>query len=151
MPADSWSGYRHDSISRQLASLADQLERRLGTSAVVHRDRICSGAWRLQPTNPKAVGVAWVDNGYELILETLGGDGGRWETGRHDEDVQLIRDVVDAAIAGRITETFMRGGSEVTVTLADGTRLAEAGGLPGCLPRLLWPRKNTPRQYEPYV
>lgn len=93
-----------------------------------------------------------VDFGDELQVETLGGDGGRWELDRTDEDVDFIVGVVDAAIAGRIVETFARGRSRVTVTFEDGSTDTETGASAplGCLPLPLWTRWGEHRRYAPY-
>jgi hypothetical protein len=151
-PASLWAGYRDDAIGHRLTQLAAELETRLGPAADLRRDELFHGCWWLTPTNPRSIGATWIDFGEALQVETLGGDGGRWELDRTDEDLDFILGVVEAAIAGRIVETFALGRSRVTVTLEDGTTQTEIGASApqGCLPLPLWPRWGASRQYAPY-
>lgn len=146
-----WAGNRDD-VSRRLATLADELDRRLTHVAALRRDELFDGSWTLTPNKRQSVGVTWTDFGDAIQIETLGGDGGRWELERTDEDIDFIVGVIEAAIAGRIRETFARGRSRVTVTFDDGTTHTETGAsaAEGFLPLPLWTRWGEHRQYAPY-
>jgi hypothetical protein len=148
-----WAGYRDDTVGRRLTAFADQVDRAIGDAADLRREQLFNGSWWLTPTNPEAVGVTWTDFGGELILETFGGDGGRWELDRTDEDLRFLINVVEAVIAGRVVESFAWGRSRVTVTFEDGTIDSETGAAAprGCLPLPFWTRWGEHRQYAPYT
>jgi hypothetical protein len=82
-----------------------------------------------------------------------GHEGGWWELGRMDYDVDFIEDVVRSVIAGRAGETFAPRRSRVDVTLGDGTVVHETGR-DGCLsvlgPLVGWTRWGRQVRYLPY-
>ncbi|GEA87935.1 hypothetical protein [Cellulomonas cellasea] len=93
--------------------------------------------------------LAWGD---ALILG-FGAGGCRWELERSDADLDLVEEVVGAAVQGRVREVFGPSRSEVTLWFADGTehRTAQADALSGCLPVPRWrSRPDRLREYAPY-
>lgn len=104
------------------------------------------------PQPAGACPVNWLPLGDEIILE-VGRGGCRWELASTPEDVAFLRDVVDAALDGRVSEVFGPARSCVTVTLADGRRVTtEQSTVPrGCLPVPRWRRSTSNRMdYAPY-
>jgi hypothetical protein len=106
----------------------------------------------LVPRNERALAVTWFDTGDELQVETLGGEGGRWELPRDDANAAFVEDIVRAVVAGRVTEVVGEKRSAVTVTFADGMTDTETGyGFnSGCLPMFGWKRRGRVVRYEPY-
>jgi hypothetical protein len=140
-------------IAERLARLADDIKQVLGDRVhVEHEPDLFSGAWTLEPVNKRSLAVTWLDFGWDLQVETLGGPGGRWELSRTTEDADFLEDLVRSVVAGRATEVRVANRSRVTVTLSDGRRATETGydGLAGCLPIPLWPRWGHKVRYEPY-
>ncbi len=141
----------HDGVRQRLEAFADQVEREVAGFADINRRE--PHFVELAPHNERAVGVLWFATGNELQVETLGGRGGRWELGREDADVAFVEEVVQAAVAGRISEVFGPNRSTVTVTLSDGSTDSDTvygPGVAGLLPRPGWRRRGTTVQYEPY-
>ncbi|GGL92816.1 hypothetical protein GCM10009706_34140 [Curtobacterium citreum] len=89
----------------------------------------------------------------QWIVVDLGQIGGRWELGYEDDDIAHAKRLVEAAVAGRVIETFALGRSRVTATFSDGTSETETG-YEGCLTSLVvlpgWTRWGRTIQYEPY-
>ncbi|WP_143459166.1 hypothetical protein [Leifsonia sp. ALI-44-B] len=90
----------------------------------------------------------------EQFLHVEVGDlGGHFELGYTDADIALAKRIVEAVIAGRISETRALGRSRVDVTLADGMSTHETG-YAGCLPALIplpfWRRWGRRTNYEPF-
>lgn len=108
-------------------------------------------AVRVRPHNPAAVAVDLTCE--QWIVVEVGRVGGRWELGYEDADVAQVERLLDAAVAGRVAETFALGRSRVVVTLADGSTETETG-YQGCLTSLMplpgWKRWGRTTQYEPY-
>lgn len=140
--------------SKRLERLADWLEVELGDAVEVVRSSSLLGLAevRVVPGNGDSLGVWWFDGSDELIVETFGGAGGRWELGRTDRDVELVESIVRAVVDGRVSEVFGPGRSRVTVTLADGQLLSETGlsSIAGCLPLPFWTRWGRTVHYAPY-
>lgn len=105
----------------------------------------------LRPHNPAALAVALTCE--QWVVVEVGRVGGRWELGYEDADVEQAKRLLDAAVAGRVAETFALGRSRVVVTLADGSTETETG-YQGCLTSLVplpgWKRWGRTTQYEPY-
>lgn len=96
--------------------------------------------------------VNWLVLGDEIIL-AVGRGGCRWELASTPEDVAFLRDVVDAALEGRVSEVFGPARSQVTVTLPDGrlVRTAQSRFPRGCLPVPRWRQTTSNRMdYTPY-
>lgn len=93
--------------------------------------------------------MLWGDD----IILGVGSGGCRWELSWTLQDAAFLRDVVEAVVDGRVTETFGLARSEVRVTLRDGTaaRTAQADAPLACLPVPWWRRSHTRRVvYAPY-
>lgn len=144
---------REGATSKGLSQFADDLELSLGRSAVVERcnDLVLRGV-TVTPTRVDALAFGWVEFGDEIVLETMGGPGGRWELGSTDDDLALLTDVAQSVIAGRVVKVFGHRRSRVTVTLANGQKLVEQGAYPpgGCLPIPLWTKWGRKVRYAPY-
>ncbi len=139
-----------DPIRRRLEALAKQVQRDLADVAEVRWE---DPHWiTLIPRNERALAVTWFDTGDELQVETLGGEGGRWELPRDDASAEFLEGVVRAVVAGRVTEVFGEKRSAVTVRFADGTTdTATVYGVgSGCLPMFGWKRRGPVVRYEPY-
>ena len=141
-----------------LAGLEDRLRAELIGAAIVERSAIrdIDGiSWRLQPVNPESVPVSWMLFGDEIVLE-VGRlyRGGRWELDRSIEDVHFVERVVNAAVAGKVTETSALARSRVEVTFEDGQVVRETG-YEGCRAVLVplpgWRRWGRVAHYEPYA
>lgn len=89
----------------------------------------------------------------QWIVIELGRIGGRWELGYDSGDLACAKELLGAAVAGRVTETAALGRSKVDVTLTDGTHVTETG-YDGCLTILIplpgWTTWGRTTQYEPY-
>ena len=86
-------------------------------------------------------------------LLAVGRGGCRWELASTPEDVAFLRDVVDAALEGRVSEVFGPARSQVTVPLPDGrlVRTAQSRFPRGCLPVPRWRQTTSNRMdYTPY-
>lgn len=105
----------------------------------------------VRPHNPGALAVGLTCE--QWIVVEAGQVGGRWELGYEGADVARAKRLLDAAVAGRVAETFALGRSRVVVTLADGSTETETG-YQGCLTSLVplpgWKRWGRTTQYEPY-
>lgn len=138
-----------DEVAQRLEALHDALVGDLaGVSRVVRHGEGVD----VLPDRPGALAFCWVDFGDSLQVETLGGQGGRWELDRTLEDVGVVEEVARAVLEGRVTETFAPGRSVVRVTRPDGTQLSETGyqAAVGCLPLPAWPRWSRTVRYPPY-
>ncbi len=145
-----------DPVSARLVGLENRLREDLGNSATVERGELAeteSGTWDVQPVNPRALPVNWMEWGDQIILQA-GLCGGRWELDRTPADVDFIEAVVRAAVAGRVVETRTLARSRVDVTFADGRTVHETG-YEGCLFGLVplpgWRRWGKVTRYEPYA
>lgn len=140
--------------SRRLDRFAEELEQALGDAAGVERTELpaVDGGVEITPVNPEALGVSWVNFGTEVVLQTRGKYGGRWELGVSDPDLDLLEAIVLAVVDGRVEEVRGWHRSRVAVTLGDGRRLIETGALAplGCLLLPFWKRWGTRVQYAPY-
>ncbi|KQO60056.1 hypothetical protein [Curtobacterium sp. Leaf261] len=105
----------------------------------------------VQPHNAEALTFDIICE--QWIVVELGQIGGRWELGYEDDDIARAKRLVEAAVAGRVIETFALGRSRVTATFSDGTSETETG-YEGCLTSLValpgWTRWGRTTQYEPY-
>lgn len=103
------------------------------------------------PRRTGAVPISIVQE--QWLVVSVGRIGGRWELGYTDADVRLGRQFVDAAVAGRVSETFAFGRSRVEVLLDDGTTRT-AIGYEGCLAVAVvlpgWSHWGRRVHYEPY-
>ena len=141
-----------DQIAGQLVAFANRLREELEGVATLEVTHSPAKGWTLVPNSDLAVAVAWMDWDDYLQVEVLGGQGGRWELGRSDSDVAFVTGVVDAVVAGRVSETFGRRRSKVTVTFVDGSTTSETGyKLSGCLPQPFWRRRGKQVHYQPWV
>ncbi|TFC06517.1 MULTISPECIES: hypothetical protein [unclassified Cryobacterium] len=138
-----------------MAELAGYARELAGTFAVVEEsalsgDRLPSISVR--PNRLDAVAISIVAE--QWLVFAAGTIGGRWELDyNRASDMQLARDLISSAIAGRVTERFGAFRSLVTITLANGSRTT-AVGYEGCvtvfLPQPGWQRWGRYRQYAPY-
>ena len=105
----------------------------------------------VQPKNPKARGISVI--GEQSLIVEIGNVGGRWELDYTVADVDLVRKLIDAAVAGRVTEVTAPARSKVTVTFPDGSTDSETG-YDGCLTILIplpgWTKLGRKIVYEPY-
>ncbi len=129
-----------DAAAAQLEGLRRDLVARFGPEVVRAGDE-----GRIVLTPPTgACPVTWRPLGDEIILG-IGRGGCRWELASTPDDVAFLRDVVDAALDGRVSEVFGPARSRVTVTLADGRQvMTEQATVPrGCLPVPRWRRRTS--------
>lgn len=138
---------------RRLKDFACDLQRSLGSAATVLTDNSQWMSTYLTPARSTALGVSWIEFGDEVILETPGGLGGRWELGRSTQDMDFLEDVVRSVVAGRVVEVTAGDRSRLEVTLADGSLAVETGsvGLRSLLPKPGWRRWGRRITYAPYL
>ena len=109
------------------------------------------GVLDVTPTNVRARPISLIAEQYFTV--TVGDNGGRWELSYSDDDIDLVRGIIDATVAGRVEERSALGRSRVTVTLGDGRTRHETGYF-GCatllVPQLGWTRWGKLTSYEPY-
>lgn len=128
-----------DELARRLAALVASVRARFG-DAVVAED----GAVVRLRAPAGACAVSWVQLRDEVVLQV--GTGGRWE---------LPRDaaVLEAVLAGHVTEVLGPGRAAVAVTLADGRveRTSVRDAPRGCLRLPRWrPGPLRHVAYAPY-
>jgi hypothetical protein len=142
-------------IDRVITELHEYIKHVVGKTARVQRDRIGGTIIHtldVDPVNPQARDIDVV--GEQFLIVQIGEEGGRFELDYTSSDVDLAKRIIDATVAGRVTETFGLGFTTVVVTLDDGSGLTETGiGLP--IFPVLWPtvrrRFRGPRvRYAPY-
>jgi hypothetical protein len=138
--------------SERLARFADDVERSLGDAATVVRTDAPGKGVTVHPQRSEAVGLWWMDFGFEVVLGVQGGKGGRWELDCSHADVDLLEAIVRSVTAGRVTEVKAPGRSCVTVTLEDGRELRETGFVApaGCVPMPSWKRWGRQVRYRAY-
>jgi hypothetical protein len=140
-----------DDIARSLHQLADEYERRLGSTASVERDDSYGQAVRLHPARPGARSVGWVDFGDELAAFV--GEHGWWELERQPDDLDFIKLACDAVIAGKGYEVTAPARSLVALELADGQPARDVSS-EGCLLQFVplpgWKRWGRRVTYLPY-
>lgn len=134
----------------RLQSLADRVEGQFGPG-IVDRDHNGSGGFSLEPEEGccPAYVMSWGDQ----LIFGVGSGGCRWELATAQEDLDFIDAVLQAVTAGRVSEVFGPGRSQVTVDLLDGTTAQTSqGDAPiGCLPVPFWTRRKRRRtQYLHY-
>lgn len=143
-----WCGYAWCSgVDTALDELVRKLERILaGKASVSVSDLVVS----IDPVNPRALRVGWINWGDELILEA--GQGGRWELPRTIEEIEFIEAMVFTIAAGEATEVATSGRCWLEVRLASGSleHSSVAQAPAGCVPLPFWPCGRHQRRYEPY-
>ena len=142
-----------DQVAAALAALESDVRARLGHASSVERDQEPGFLGQLVSIVRRregALSVTWIELLGELILGA-GTYGGRWELDRSLASAELIRQVLDAAIAGRIVEILSLQRSKIIVTLANGSTLEETGseGLLGIIPIPGWERRGRRVEYKP--
>lgn len=136
--------------------LANDLALELADAAEVKReshDGLRGHCVTISPRRGDALGIWWADLDAEVILETTGGSGGRWELDRSLADFEFLESIVRSVVAGRVSGVGVPGRSRVTVILDDGTSLTSgrAEAPVGCLPLPFWTRWGHKVRYAPYV
>jgi hypothetical protein len=110
------------------------------------------GVFDVTPVNPNARPINVIAE--QILIVTIGDEGGRFELDYTDEDVELARRLIEAAVTGLVEERSAFGRSRVTVRLPDGTTRTETG-YSGCLSLLVpqpgWTRWGRRTSYEPYA
>lgn len=135
-------------MSLRIAALEEELVASLGGAATL--ERALAPDWTyLRPLRKEALPIGWIEFGDEVIVETSGGPGGRWELPRTAEAMDFFEDLIRSVVAGRVIEVLAADRSRVEVTLADGSKAIETG-YEGWRPRPGWRRKGDHRQYAPY-
>jgi hypothetical protein len=144
-----------DEIEQRLAELETRLRDELADCAQIERSSFSDGRISMvsiTPKSPSALAVSWIEMHQEIIL-TAGHEGGRWELGWSQRDVDFVQDVVWSVVTGRAVEVFAPKRSHVKVTLASGKVVAETGW-GGCLTILApipgWRRFGRKVQYSRY-
>jgi len=144
-----------DEIEQRLAELEMRVRDELADCAQIERSSFGEGRISMvsiRPLNPGALGVSWMEMHQEIIL-TAGHEGGRWELGWSQRDMDLVQDVVWSVVAGRAREVFAPKRSHVQITLASGKVEGETGR-DGCLTMVApipgWRRFGRKVQYSPY-
>jgi hypothetical protein len=127
-----------DRITARLDTLEARLRKQLEDEARVEHELI-SGVTTsrvsmvsITPRRPDALAVGWLEMGDSEIIFHAGHIGGRWELGHTDADVDLVEDLIESVVAGRVVEIFAPRRSQVRITLADG-QIERETGLNGCL------------------
>jgi hypothetical protein len=142
-----------DDVAVRLDALADEIERSARGAVQVERETYGWGrSIRVTPPDDRSLGLWWLVSPDELIVETTGTHGGRWELDHSTADLAFAEDVVRSVVAGRVREVRVSDRSRVSVTLADGSDAVETGG-EGCrsvLPKPFWTRWGRHIQYLPY-
>lgn len=109
------------------------------------------GVCEIVPRNPRARPISLTAEQW-LIVE-VGGPGGRLELDYAPEHVERAKRIIEAAVAGRVTERSAFGRSRVTLTMEDGERVSETG-YSGCATLLVplpgWTRWSELKTFEPY-
>jgi hypothetical protein len=143
-----------DDVAVRLDALADVIQRSNCGAVQVEREAYGWGrSVRVTPPDGRSLGLWWLVSTDQLIVETAGTHGGRWELGLSARDLAFAEDVVRSVVAGRVREVRVSDRSRVSVTLADGSEAVETGG-EGCLsifPKPLWTRWGRHVQYLPYL
>ena len=141
----------NDDIARSLRQLADEYGRRVASTASVELDHIHGEGLFLRPGRPDAQPVGWVDYGDELGVFV--GEHGWWRLERQPDDVDFIRLICDATIAGHGYEVTAPARSLVVLELADGQLARHIAG-EGCLLQFVplpgWKRWGRRVAYQPY-
>lgn len=139
-----------DDVTATLRDLAKHYARTLGHTARVDQVYGQGIRVRLRPTRPGAVEVGWSDVGGEI--EIVVGDHGWRRIGRRPLDVEAIRVLCDAVIAGHGYEIAAPGRALLTLTAADGPaiRLSSRTGWAGLVPLPAWTRWGRRTPYAPY-
>lgn len=139
----------HERVGEELQALRRELVDRLGLAVVSPDD---DGAGLVLKPAAGACALNWMQWGDDIILG-VGGGGCRWELSWTLQEAGFLRDVVEAVVDGRVTETLGLARSEVRVTLRDGTvaQTSQADAPLGCLPVPWWRRSEVRRvDYVPY-
>lgn len=139
---------------RVLAELEDYARSCAGETATFARKNFVTASiteLTLTPHNPasRTFSIA-----VEQFLHVEVGDlGGHFELDYTEADIALAKRIIEAVVAGRISETHAPGRSRVDLTFADGTSTHETG-YAGCLPVLFvlpfWHNWGRRVSYEPF-
>lgn len=82
------------------------------------------------------------------------GENGRLELDYSDNNFELVKQILAAVVAGRVTETFGLRRSRVVITFGDGKTLSSTG-FNGCLTSMVpqpgWRRWGRRLHYAPYL
>ena len=103
------------------------------------------------PVNPASAPISWIASDVDVVLSVGRGVGPRWELCL-DEDFGDFKSVVEAAVDGRVRETFGWHRSFVEVLHEDGQveRATGSATLLGLVPTPGWRRWGRRVRYEPY-
>ena len=144
-------------IDRTIDVLVEHIDHVAGRAATISRrgidGTVIQTVW-VEPLNPRAREIDII--GEQFLIVQIGTIGGRWELGYESTDVDFAKELIDAAVAGRIVETVGVECSRVEVAFADGSRHHESGFTARAARPLLWPfTRRRPKQgpevrYEPY-
>jgi hypothetical protein len=137
-------------VAETLQELAEHYARRLGPAAIVDHVYGQGIRVRLRPTHPDAVEVGWSDVGGELGIAVS--EHGWRRVARRPLDVELIRVLCDAAVAGHGYQVTAPGRVAVTLTPTDGPaiRLIARTGWVGLVPLPAWTRLGRRTPYAAY-
>jgi hypothetical protein len=109
------------------------------------------GVFEVVPANPRSCGINVIAE--QFFTVTVGAIGGRWELDYEPENVELVKQIIAAAVDGRLEERSALGRSRVAVILENGTTIHETG-YDGCaslfVPQFGWTRWGRLTSYEPY-
>lgn len=139
---------------RVLAELEDYARSCAGETATFARKNFVTASITELTVTPHNPASRTFSIAVEQFLHVEVGDlGGHFELDYTEADIALAKRIIEAVIAGRISETRAFGRSRVDVTLADGTSTHETG-YAGCLPALIplpfWHRWGRRTSYEPF-
>jgi|GEM_PF-1784120 len=139
---------------RAFDMLVDHTRDLVGTAASVEVESLCDGrmgACEILPRNPRARAISVTAEQW-LIVE-VGDPGGRFELDYSPQNVERAKRIIEAAVAGRVTERSAFGRSRVTLTMEDRERVSETG-YSGCAALLVplpgWTRWGELKTFEPY-
>jgi hypothetical protein len=139
-----------DDVAATLRGLAEHYGRTLDRTARVDQVYGQGIRIRLRPTRPGAVEVGWSDVGG--TIEVVVGEHAWRRVGRRPLDVELVRAICEAAIAGHGYEVAAPGRALVALNPADGPpiRLIARTGWAGLVPLPAWTRWGRRTPYAAY-
>ncbi|WP_337830043.1 hypothetical protein [Pseudonocardia sp. TMWB2A] len=94
--------------------------------------------------------ISWDDYSENLVAVDVGDHS--FTLHRHPDQAEYLRDIVDAAVAGRIVELHGLGRTRLVIPRRDGTTVHETGHrFPlGLVPLPGWPKRASSTTFAPY-
>jgi len=148
------SSRERDAAGRLFHELRRELVDLVGNTATITEETIPGYPIRTLTVTPHRDGACPLSIVAEQFLVIgVGSPGARWELGGTSEDGELARGIVEAVVAGRVSERRAPLRSRVTVELGDGDR-RDSTTREGCVSLLIpvpgWTRWGRVTRYAPY-